>query len=353
LEIKGYCAKGEQNKGEIEIPCKMSLELSSIKQADTRTSQAAKVTLKTSPTSRFITPVVNDSSIHSSPLLTECLHAVKVRRFKVKSEDGEEELAAPLLVSDSSEELGDLKMELSSGADDHGPIDRGPSYSSGPSERQHWLQPRIYQLLQTRTAADALPNMFQVIVTSGKMSGVVFLGGYLLFLALWIPIYLFSCLVGESGIYVLTISTIFLVGRSIIRMLAFPGSTTRVSSEIEKEFSKYSNRMLMSSATSIIDLAQGILSAAKTGGNDSSSNSTVAYHELPTLWKRAKSYRDRVIAVYVEVLQYIYDEARTDAPPSLQSDLTKYGNNKMSGDIGDLSGLTVSLVCSFLLVFMT
>lgn len=264
----------------------------------------------------------------------------------MKSADEEEELAAPLLLSDS-EEFEDLRMELSSGADDQGPM-----YSSGPSDI-HWVKRIMHRLLKTRTVADALPNVFQVIVTSGKMSGVVFLGGYLLFLAIWIPIYLFSFLVGESGIYVLTIGTIFLVGRSIIRLIAFPGSTTRVSAEIEKEFSKYSNRMLMSSATSIIDLAQAILSAAKTGANDSSSNPSFAFYEIPSLWKRAKSYRDRVLAVYVEVLQYIYDEARADAGSPPMSDLTKYGNNIMSGDIGDLSGLTVSLVCPFLLVFMS
>eukprot|EP00980_Cylindrotheca_fusiformis_P027923 scaffold22568_cov125-Cylindrotheca_fusiformis.AAC.20 len=173
------------------------------------------------------------------------------------------------------------------------------------------------------------------------MSAFVFIGGYFLFLSIWFPIYLFSFLVGESGIYLLAIGTVFLVGRSIIRLIAFPGSTNRVLSEIEKEFAKYSVRMLTSSSTSIIDLAQAVVSAGKSGGNDSSSNSGYAYYEIPSLWKRAKSFRDRVLAVYVEVLQYIYDEGINDSSSSHMSDLTKYGNNKISGDIGDLSGLTL------------
>lgn len=253
------------------------------------------------------------------------------------SSDGKEELAAPLLRADS-ENFGDLRMEVSSGTDDHGPM-----YSSGPLESQG-VKRIMHRLLQTRTVADALPTVFQLVITSGKMSGLGFLGGNLIFLALWFPIYLFSFLVGESGIYLLIIGTIFMVGRSIIRLIAFPGSTNRVSAEIEKEFSKYSIRMLMSSSTSIIDLAQAILSAGKTGGNDASSNPAYAYYEIPSLWKRAKSYRDRVLAVYVEVLQYIYDEGTSDTGSPRMSDLTRYGNNKMSGDVGDFSGLTVSFV---------
>lgn len=245
--------------------------------------------------------------------------------------DEDEGLAAPLLRSDSEEELGEQLSSLRMDS---------AVFSSGPMENPS-VRRVVQRILQIRTVADALPAVFQVILTSGKMSAVVFLGGYLLFLALWFPIYLFSFLVSEIGIYILTICTVFFIGRSVIRLIAFPGSTQRVSSEIEKEFSKYSVRMLVSSSDSILDLGQAIISASKTTGNDSTSNPGFAYYEIPSLWKRAKSYKDRVIAVYAEVLHYIFTEGN-DTSGSLPSDITKYGNNRLSGDIGDLSGLTVS-----------
>ncbi|CAJ1940042.1 unnamed protein product [Cylindrotheca closterium] len=220
-------------------------------------------------------------------------------------------------------------MEVTTG----NPNDDGPNYSSGPSEGV--MKMIAHKLLQTKTVADVLPGFFQVILTSGKMTGMAFVGAYLAFLGIWFPIYLFSRLVGEMGIYALTAGTIFMVGRSIIRLLAFPGSTNRVSSEIEKEFSKYSVRMINASSISIMDLAQAIASA----GNTQSGSQSYAAYEIPAMWKRAKSYRDRVLAVYLEVLQYIYSSDEPSSPT--MSNTTKYGNNKLSGDIGDLSGLTL------------
>lgn len=253
------------------------------------------------------------------------------------SEDEAEFLAAPLLRSESedtdSSSIGNNNMmEVTTG----NPNDDGPTYSSGPSGGV--IKMMGHKLLQTKTVADVLPSVCQVILTSGKMSGMVFVGAYLAFLGIWFPIYLFSRLVGEMGIYALTVGIIFMVGRSIIRLLAFPGSTNRVSSEIEKEFSKYSVRMINASSISIIDLAQAIASA----GNTQSGSQSYTSYEIPAMWKRAKSYRDRVLAVYKEVLQYIYDESSDEPPSPVNSDTTKYGNNKVSGDIGDLSGLTVS-----------
>lgn len=254
----------------------------------------------------------------------------------IPSEEETEFLAAPLLRSDSDDtslSSDENIMEISTGD----PDEDGPMYSSGPSDGG--LKMIVYKLIQTKTVADVLPGVLQVILTSGKMSGMVFVGAYLAFLGIWFPIYLFSRLVGEKGIYALTVVTIFTVGRSIIRLLAFPGSTNRVSSEIEKEFSKYSVRMLTASSISIMDLAQAIGSA----GTAQSGPQSYTVYEIPAMWKRAKSYRDRVLAVYKEVLQYIYDDSSDQASSPIMSNTTKYGNNKLSGDIGDLSGLTVSV----------
>jgi hypothetical protein len=255
------------------------------------------------------------------------------------SEEDTEALASPLLrseVDEFGEQLSNLRMESapSLAADrDSVMLSSGPMSNPGVRRVVFWL-------LQVRTAADALPSSIQVVTNSGKMSLLVFLGGYVFFVALWLPFWLLSFITSEWGIYALAFGCVLLIGRSIIRLIAFPGSSNRVSSEIEKEFNKYSVRMLLSASNSLIDLASAV-SAASKGSGDDSSGSNIAYYEIPTLWKRAKSYRDRVVAVYADVLHFLLKD-RHEPPSNSASDLTKHGNNRLSGDIGDLSGLTVS-----------
>jgi hypothetical protein len=244
---------------------------------------------------------------------------------------------APLLRSEVDEfgdQFSSLRMETAaSGGSDSIMFSSGPMANPGVKRVVHWL-------VQFRTAADAIPSPFQVVVTGGKMSAAVFLGGYLLFIALWFPFWLLSFAVSEWGVYALAIGLVFLVGRSIIRLIAFPGSSQRVSSEIENEFSKYSVRMILSASNSLIDVAVAISNASNAPGDESTSNPSIAYYEIPSLWKRAKSYRDRVLGVYAEVLHYILND-RHETLGNTVSDLTTCGTNRLSGDIGDLSGLTV------------
>jgi hypothetical protein len=194
-----------------------------------------------------------------------------------------------------------------------------------------------------RTLADALPFLFDPIVSSGKWSFPIFLGGYLLFVLLWLPFWGLSFVVSEWGVYTIAVMTVFMVGRAVIRLIAFPGSSYRVSGEIEKEFAKYSVRMISSSANSIMDLAVAILGSSQPGAIANSNNNT-SFYEVPSLWKRAKSYRDRVLGVYSEVLHCTLQDRPELAPTSSHStsspDLNQFGNNRLIGDVGDLSGLT-------------
>ena len=111
----------------------------------------------------------------------------------------------------------------------------------------------------------------------------------------------------------------------------------RVSSEIEKEFAKYSVRLILAGCNTLIDLASAISAAQQSGSGAIDPRN---FYEIQTLWKRAKNYRDRILAVYADVLSYILHDGQqtTDVQDPT---LTKYGNNRLSGDIGDLSGLTV------------
>lgn len=101
--------------------------------------------------------------------------------------------------------------------------------------------------------------------------------------------------------------------------------------------------MLQSSIAALIDLATIITSVDQ----NTAPPTNQTYFEISNAWKRTKSYRDRVLGVYFEVLAHMYQEQRqiTVAPldSKASSQLTPFGNNRISGDIGNLSGVTVSI----------
>jgi len=195
--------------------------------------------------------------------------------------------------------------------------------------------------LRVRTLADVLPAMLQPIVSNGKMSVLVFLGGQFVLLVMFLPFWILSFLVSEAGVYGVMLATIVLVGRGIIRMIAFPGSSHRVTNEIEREFTKYSVRVITVSADSLIELTEALQGAS------------VNHHEIVSLWKRARSYRDRVLGVYAVVLHTMLEESSpsnrigssSSSSSQQQTDgfaatLNQRGNNALVGDVGNLSGLT-------------
>jgi hypothetical protein len=144
----------------------------------------------------------------------------------VISQDESEALGAPLLRSEEEiDEFGDLlfssnlRMETSApGHLDSTMLSSGPMANAG-------IRRGVFWALGVRTMADALPGPLQMVVNSGKMSAAVFLGGNAALIALWLPFWLFSFIVSEWGIYLMGVGTVFLVGRGIIRMIAFPGSS--------------------------------------------------------------------------------------------------------------------------------
>ena len=202
------------------------------------------------------------------------------------------------------------------------------------TDNDNMVQRWFNRILSIKTAADALPVVLQIVVMNGKMSTLVFLGIYLVLVFLWLPFRLMAYFITELGVYAFIVVTVLFVGRCIIRLLAFPGSSSRVPAEIEMEFARYSVRMVQSSATCIMDLCTAVSSSSPA-----TTSSSGGYHDIPGIWARTKSYRDRVLGMYLDVLMYLYGEPTTD---SANSEITKYGNNRISGDIGNLQGLTVS-----------
>ena len=92
--------------------------------------------------------------------------------------------------------------------------------------------------------------------------------------------------------------------------------------------------MIVNSANTLVDLALAINLASR------GESSTGLHVDIAQLWNRSKSYRDRVLGVYAEVLNFLLNDGQQSSNP-LFPELTKYFNNRLSGDIGDLSGLTV------------
>lgn len=191
--------------------------------------------------------------------------------------------------------------------------------------------------------ADKLPSLIYSILTNGKATALVLLGAYMILIALLLPFWLLTFLISEIGVYALFVGTIFLIGRAIIRLIAFPGSSQKVTNDLEAEFAKYSAHVLTSSCSTIVDMAKLL---------EQPLDARTLYN-IPSLYRQVQSYRDRILAVFFETLTYIYEPPHdlvlssssnggTPASP-YGAGFTKYGNNILKGDIGSLSGLTVRL----------
>ena len=210
-----------------------------------------------------------------------------------------------------------------------------PRRSSSPL-----LRSIAYYLVSRPSMADRIPTVLQtLIVKNGKISSLAFSVIYLIFISVWFPFYLLTFLVGEWGVYFLSTATVFYVGRAIIRLIAFPGASQRVTAEIEREFAKYSVRMLEHSVNCIAELTVALKQQQMRNSGATGYGRT---ENIPGIWKRARMYRNRVLAVYKDVLAHLYR-----MPPDTSSvhavaspDVTPYGNNRLVGDIGSLSGLT-------------
>lgn len=267
------------------------------------------------------------------------------------SHQQENALVTPLLRSDHHHELSLQANSEASGhvaeADIEGEEVGGTSMSSTYHDPRFIRNPVIrgllLRLLRMQSAADSLPHLVQMIVSNGKITTVSFVALYLVCLVLWLPFWLLALLVTEWGVYALSVAGGYFIGRCIIRMIAFPGASRKVSTDIEKEFAKYSVRMLQSGVQSFAEVAS-IMSA---NPNHPQRVSVLKGYTLPSLWSRAKTYRNRVLGVYLEVLLHIYQQA-PESSTGAQRGFTKYGNNVLSGDIGNIAGLSVSfhVVCA-------
>ena len=128
-------------------------------------------------------------------------------------------------------------------------------------------------------------------------------------------------------------------------MIAFPGASCRVRREIEGEFAKYSVQMLLAAVECLNDAAVLIWQATGSPEEVAAANLRRGrLNDIAGIWRRAELYKNRVVAVYLQVLQALYEQAVPNGGSTGSGGtayLTKYGNNRLVGDIGNVADLTV------------
>lgn len=189
--------------------------------------------------------------------------------------------------------------------------------------------------------ADKLPAPVKMITSNGKLAAMGTLAFSTVLCGITFPFWALSKLISEIGVYCLLLGLIFIIGRGIIRMIAFPGASRKVAGDIEGEFAKYSIRMIEISCTGLYDLSS-ILCVEDVN------QSTLS--QLPQLWHRTQNHRDRILGVFLDVLSCLQQDDSlilTESAVEPQSagpfgpDYTRFGNNRLTGDLGNLSTLSV------------
>lgn len=258
-------------------------------------------------------------------------------------QDQQQQLAAPLLLEQYSDDEYPNNSSMT--------VNSPTRFAAAAAERQHGGL--IYRLVSIRCVSDTVPSMLYTVLTNGKIAVAALFGVYLIMFSLWLPFWLLSFVVTEWGVYAAAVGSIFMIGRNIIRLIAFPGASRNVVSAIEGEFAKYSVRMIAAACNSLIEFAT-IFEPREQIGEQHLDNRTM--YQLPGMWRRVMSFRDRVLGVYLDVLRYIYlqdnvlqlslstssNHSQHDTPSSKYGpSLTRYGNNRFSGDVGNFASLTV------------
>ncbi|KAL7562790.1 hypothetical protein ACA910_019066 [Epithemia clementina (nom. ined.)] len=226
----------------------------------------------------------------------------------------------------------------------------GGMASSSSSSNSFW-QNLLHRAVLMPCAADVLPETpWSLLLTNGKYTALVCVAVNLSLILLWFPVWCLSLILTELGIYVLTVGTVFLVGRNIIRFIAFPGASRKMTLDMEVEFARYAVRMLVSAVDAWREVASCLLVSTGNTSTTSSSTNKIKNYSMPTakqmlspLWKRAEIHRNRVLAVFAEVLHVLYQDGSMMTTTTAgagghasSSCLTKYGNNRLHGDIGSL-----------------
>ena len=258
----------------------------------------------------------------------------------------------------------------------------------------HCMMPSLVSRISNRlliqtVIADKLETypVLTALLQNGHYVFALFLGVYITILVIvWLPLALLSKLLTEAGVYAFILVNIIYIGRCVLRLLAFPGTNIKVYGEIELEFAKYSCKLLDGVADVLEAFGEAIKSASPHAPKSKSAKLTEwDVSDIPSAYKRAVVYRDRVLGVYWQVLhclitqggrgydrhasgssdsdfygrdvlnackrnlccgingtdENIHENSSSSADTSINLSMrTKYGNNPLVGDIGNMMNLT-------------
>jgi len=189
--------------------------------------------------------------------------------------------------------------------------------------------PLLNRFLNQTVLADKLNQYFILVLLSqnGKYAALGFIVIYIIFtLLIWIPLWLLSCVITETGVYLFILTSIIYGGRCILRLLAFPGTNVKVYGEIENEFSKYACKMLSGGADALSNFAMSIRAGNSSSTTTQSSkmdrilgkddNDGWDIQDVASTYKRLEVYKKRVFGVYLEVLHCLLEENGQGYDPS-------------------------------------
>lgn len=132
---------------------------------------------------------------------------------------------------------------------------------------------------------------------------------YTLLLVVWIPCYVaaYTLHLTPLGVIALLLISVCSIGRCILRLLVFPGTNVRIYREIENEFSNYCCTMLDSVSETIDNLIQSTIEHDTKYSSTSSSSSTEE-QQLQATYMHTIKYSTKILGTFIDVLHYLSDE---------------------------------------------
>ncbi|KAG5179195.1 hypothetical protein JKP88DRAFT_350016 [Tribonema minus] len=125
----------------------------------------------------------------------------------------------------------------------------------------------LASLVLLPSAADRLPFPWGPITRTPPVAVACGGAAYAFFFALWLPLYLISFAVTSGGAGLVLAGGVVYGGRALARALSFPGSSSYVRREIEKEYAKYTAARLAAVAMCLKQWLQVVGGSSAFPGN--------------------------------------------------------------------------------------
>lgn len=179
-------------------------------------------------------------------------------------------------------------------------------------------------VLPKRTLKDKILPHF---VTTYLPPGIGTIGGVVVvqFVAwsLWLPVWACTWLMGEVGIYLGFLLLVFLIGRTILRSIAFPGASR--NTQLHKQVGKH----MHNSIVQCLDLWETVIRDVEAHGQSRTMSTAVRF-------------RQRILRGMIQILESALQKNCTI--DRVSGGITAHGTNQWAGDGGSLEDVSVRFV---------